>query len=57
MARKPDEIGLKSIPADPDVWLRPVIKPHGEEYYEYILVYVDNILAISMNPTEILKSM
>ena len=57
MARKPDEIGLKSIPADPDVWLRPVIKPHGEEYYEYILVYVDNILAISMNPNEILKSM
>ena len=57
MAKKLDEIGLKSSPVDPDVWLRPVIKPHGEEYYEYILVYVDNILAISMNPTEILKSM
>ena len=57
MAKKLDEIGLKSSPVDPDVWLRPVIKPHGEEYYEYILVYVDNILAISMNPTEIIKRM
>ena len=29
----------------------------GEEYYEYILMYVDDILAISMDPTSILMSM
>ena len=39
------------------MWLRPAIKPYGEEYYEYVLMYADNILAISMNPAEILKSM
>ena len=31
MAKKLDEIGFKSIPADPDVWIRPTIKPGGEE--------------------------
>ena len=57
MAKRLDEIGFKSIPADPEVWLRPAIKPDGEEYYEYVLMYVDDILAISIDPTEILKSM
>ena len=57
MAKKLDEIGFKSRPADPDVWLSPEIKQDSEEYYEYELMYVDNILAISIDPTEILKSM
>ena len=57
MARKLDEIGFKSIPADPDVWLIPAIKSYGEDYHEYLLMYVDDILAISIDPTEILKSM
>ena len=34
--------------ADPDVWLRPAVKLNGEEYYEYLLAYCDDILAISM---------
>ena len=33
MARKLDEIGFQSIPADPGVWLRPAVKFNGEEYY------------------------
>ena len=32
---------------DPDVWLRADLKPDGENYYEYILCYVDDIIAIS----------
>ena len=39
------------------MWLRPAIKLEGDEYYEYVLMYVDDILAISIDPTEILKSM
>ena len=46
MAKKLDEIGFKSIPADTDVWIRSAIKPDSEEYYEYVMIYVDNILAI-----------
>ena len=50
LAERLDEIGFKSSIADPDVWLRPACKPDGERYYEYILVYVDDILCISTNP-------
>ena len=47
LAEKLDNIGFKSSIADPDVWLRATTKPTGEKYYEYMLVYVDDILCIS----------
>ena len=33
--------------ADHDVWYRPAVKPNGFEYYEYVLIFVDDILNIS----------
>ena len=45
-----DDMGFKPSNANPDVWIRPAVKPNKEEYYEYILIYVDNILAISHVP-------
>ena len=57
MAKKLDEIRFKSSPTDPDVWMKPAVKPDGEEYYEYVLMYVDDILAISMDPISIPMSM
>jgi hypothetical protein len=36
--------------ADPDVYRRPSAKPDGFKYYEYILVYVDNVLIVSHLP-------
>ena len=41
------ELGYKPTRADPDVWLRPARKPDGFEYYEMVLVYVDDILHLS----------
>ena len=41
-----DEMGFKSIIAYLDVWIRPLTKAYGEQYYEFILVYVDDLLAI-----------
>ena len=43
---------LNYIPskADPDVYMRPSVKPNGFEYYECVLCYVDNILSISHCP-------
>jgi len=41
-----DNIGFRSSVADPDVWLRPALKPDGEKYYEYALIYVDDIMVI-----------
>ena len=50
LAETLDGMGFKSSHADPDVWLRPAVKPDGEKYYEYILVYVDDILTMSCDP-------
>ena len=36
--------------------MRPAIKENGFKYYEYVLCYVDDLLAIGDNPTTIMKS-
>ena len=41
------DIGFVPTCTDPDVWRRPAVKEDGFEYYEYVLCYVDDILAIS----------
>ena len=56
MAKRLDEIGFKSSIADPDVWLRPAMKESGEEHYEYIVMYVDDILCASQNAKSVLRS-
>ena len=45
---------LNYIPfrADTDVWMRKTRKSDGNEYYEYMLLYVDDCLAIYENPKE-----
>ncbi|KAI2490038.1 Reverse transcriptase (RNA-dependent DNA polymerase) [Fragilaria crotonensis] len=48
-------MGFKPSIADPDVYLRAFAKPDGFKYYEYILVYVDDVLIISHAPEEHLK--
>ena len=50
------DIGFTSSKADPDVWLRPAVKPNDQTCYKYILCYVDDILSVSLNATSILKS-
>ena len=41
--------------ADPDVWIRPAVKANGEEYYEYILTYVDDILSLSADAMKTMR--
>jgi Reverse transcriptase (RNA-dependent DNA polymerase) len=50
------ELGYTSSRADPDVWMRPAVKPNGFEYYEYLLTYVDDCLILSHNPKQITQS-
>jgi hypothetical protein len=50
-------LGFTSSLADPDVWYRAASKPDGFEYYEYVLSYVDDILALSHNPNAIMKAL
>jgi Reverse transcriptase (RNA-dependent DNA polymerase) len=49
------ELNFEMCAADNDVWLRKAVKEDGTEYYEYVLVYTDDILAISHAPLEILN--
>mmetsp|Transcript_15766 Transcript_15766/g.22510 ORF Transcript_15766/g.22510 Transcript_15766/m.22510 type:complete len:121 (+) Transcript_15766:3292-3654(+) len=41
------DIGFTSSLGDPDVWFRAAEKQDKSEYYEFILVYVDDLLIIS----------
>jgi hypothetical protein len=45
---------FKPTLADPDVWIRAAAKPNGFEYYEYILVYVADLLIVSHDPSIIM---
>ena len=47
MAEHLSKMGFQSTIADPDVWLRAASKGDSEQYYEYVLMYVDDILAMS----------
>ena len=42
------EMVFKSYISDTDRWIKPEVKPYGEEYYEYLITYVDDILVTSM---------
>jgi hypothetical protein len=50
-------MGFTSSLADPDVWLRAAVKPNNFEYYEYIIAYMNDILAVSHNPEKILLNL
>ena len=41
--------------ADPDVWYREAVKDDGTEYYEYVLLYVDDALVFSNKAESILR--
>ncbi len=44
------DLQYQSSLADPDVWLQPNVKKNEELYYEYVIVYVDDILVIAKQP-------
>jgi hypothetical protein len=45
------DLEFTSCLADPDVWIQDAVKPTGEEYYEYIFVYVDDLLVLLHDPS------
>ena len=48
-------LGFKSSCADPDVWFRLSKRSTGEVYYEYVFLYVDNVLVISERAESVLR--
>ena len=49
------EMKFESCKADPDVWFRPAIRSNGTPYYQYVLLYPDDILAISEEPEKFIR--
>ena len=43
-------LDYRPLIVDPDVWMRPEVKPGGFMHYEYVLYYVDGVLCISYYP-------
>ena len=50
-----DAMGFESCKADPDVWIRPATKDNGTDYYQYVLLYTDDILAIMEHPETFIR--
>ena len=48
-------LGFKSCKADSDVWMREAVKDDSTGFYEYVILYVDDAIAIGVNPEKILK--
>ena len=51
------DMGYVPTKADPGVWLRPAVKADGFKYYELVLCYVDDVLAISADPAKTLEGL
>ena len=49
-------ISFTSCPADPDVWMRPAIKSDGSKCFDYVLLYVDDVLVVSENAESTLRN-
>ena len=49
-------LGFVSCKADPDVWIRAAKKDDGSEYYEYVLIYTDDVLVVSEHGENFLRN-
>ena len=50
-----ETLGFKPTRIDPDVYYRRNYCKNGTPYYEYLLVYVDDVLAFSLDPKAIME--
>ena len=50
------QLGYSPCLADPDVWMRPGLRSDGSECNEYILLYVDDALAIGVDAEKMLRN-
>ena len=50
-----EHIEFNLFPVDPDIWMRPGHKRDGSEYWEYVLLYNDDILVVSEHSERLLR--
>ena len=51
------KMGFASSKGDPDLYFKPQVKDDGTKYYEYLLVYVDDILCVSHKMAAIMEEL
>eukprot|EP00980_Cylindrotheca_fusiformis_P024973 scaffold12826_cov83-Cylindrotheca_fusiformis.AAC.1 len=54
LAKTLSEMGFKPSRADQDVWLKESTDRQGNLYHEWIICYVDDLLAISCDPKAVM---
>jgi hypothetical protein len=52
-----DDLQFEPTVADPDAYRRWIVHPRGFEYWELLLVYVNDIFVISHNPQSHLQKL
>ena len=58
LARCMESLVYQSCKADPNLWLKPEIRPEdGAKYYSYLLCYVDDMICIHHNPDSVLEQL
>jgi len=57
LANTLQQLGYKSCLANPDVWFHPAMKENGYQYYDYVLVYVDDLLVLSHQGEKTMKAL
>ena len=50
-----EALGFQSVLADPDVWRREATRSDGSKYYQYVLLYTDDVLVISERAEDVLR--
>ena len=50
-----NEMGFKSCKVYLNVWFRPATKSDGTDYYQYVLLYNVDILAIMQDPDKFIR--
>ena len=49
-------LGFKSSQCDPEVWIWEAVKADRTQYWEYVLLYVDDCLVVSENGEKVLRN-
>ena len=49
-------LGFSPCKADPDIWIRKAKRVDNTDYWEYVLLYVDDCICISTNPEKIIQN-
>ena len=50
------DLDLIPSKSDPEAWMRPATTLDGYNYYEYILIYADDILCLSHQANKVMET-